>query len=101
MDLFSISWWRNFYTRVGRQFSWGCVLVIGVPLVVGFGWNQFSHPGSDRAASHEAIIAHINGQAETQGQYLAAIQSVQKMQQMQEAQGFPSQDDFSLTQGRA
>jgi parvulin-like peptidyl-prolyl isomerase len=73
-DLLSIVWWRNFYSRVGRGFGWGCALVFGVPLVIGFGWNQYGGgregPGEGDA---NAVIATVNGEAITKTQFQSAI----------------------------
>src|SRR5438874_13832586 len=100
MDLFSISWWRGFYSRVGRQFSWGCVLIIAVHLVIGFGWNQFGRSGNERATAQHTVIARVNGEPVTQGQYFNSKQLVQKALANREAQGGAPQDD-TLTPGIA
>ncbi|HLJ55898.1 MAG TPA: SurA N-terminal domain-containing protein, partial [Chthonomonadaceae bacterium] len=73
-DLLSIVWWRNFYARVGRWFGWGCMIVFGLPLVIGFGWNQYgAATRNNRGSGGNGVIAMVNGEPITAEQFLAAI----------------------------
>jgi hypothetical protein len=73
-DLLSIVWWRKFYSKVGRGFGWGCALVFGIPLVIGFGWNQYGgRGGNSRPTDQNAVIATVNGEPITAGQFRSAI----------------------------
>jgi parvulin-like peptidyl-prolyl isomerase len=74
-DLLSIVWWRKFYSRVGRGFGWGCALVFGIPLVIGFGWNQYggSGRGNSRQADANAVIAAVNGETITEALFRNSI----------------------------
>jgi hypothetical protein len=74
-DLLSIVWWRKFYSRVGRGFGWGCALVFGVPLVIGFGWNQYGGSGRNqsRQGDSNAVIAAVNGEPITETQFRNSI----------------------------
>lgn len=68
-DIFSITWWRKVYSKLGRVFGWGCALVFAIPLVIGFGWNQFSGHDNQRNTSSDSVIATVNGIPITMGEY--------------------------------
>src|ERR1051326_8181128 len=74
-DLLSIVWWRKFYSKVGRGFGWGCLLVFGVPLVIGFGWNQYGGRGRKRGGGRkpETVIALVNGEPITESEFRSAV----------------------------
>jgi len=73
-DLLSIVWWRKFYAKVGRGFGWGCAIVIGIPLVIGFGWGGFGgRGGNSRPTDQNSVIATVNGEPITEGQFRNAI----------------------------
>jgi hypothetical protein len=74
-DLLSIVWWRKFYAKVGQGFGWGCAVVLGVPLVIGFGWGGFGggRGGSSRPTDQNTVIATVNGDSITEGMFRNAI----------------------------
>lgn len=76
-DPFSITTWRNAFTKHGQKFGWGLVVIFSLPLVIGFGWSQFSRGGQSEAAATSAnkVIMTVNGQAVTQAQFLSVAQS--------------------------
>ena len=73
-DLLSIVWWRNFYSKTGRAFGWGCLIIFAVPLVIGFGWNQYGgQNGRRHNADSNTVIALVNGEPITEAQFRNAI----------------------------
>lgn len=78
-NVLSITWWRNLFQKTGKAFGWGCAVVFGLPLVIGFGWNQFAGRGSqdNSAASRDATLMTVNGDTVTMGEYTQLAQSGQ------------------------
>ena len=67
-DITSISWWRERTTKMGKFFGWGCLAIFGLPLVIGFGWNQYSGQNNHADSSLNVVVAKINGEAITKSQ---------------------------------
>ena len=67
-DITSISWWRERTTKMGKFFGWGCVLIFGLPLVIGFGWNQYSGRNNQSDTGGGVVVAKINGESITKNQ---------------------------------
>jgi hypothetical protein len=77
--LLSITWWREIFQKTGKAFGWGCAVVFGLPLVIGFGWNQFSGRNTDSGAAvaRDAQLMTVNGDPVSMGDYYASAQSAQ------------------------
>ena len=77
--LLSITWWREVFQKTGRAFGWGCAVVFGLPLVIGFGWNQFSGRNTENAATvaRDTQLMTVNGESVSMGDYYAVSQSAQ------------------------
>lgn len=67
----SIMWWRNVFQRYGQ----GCIILMTLVLVVGFGWNQFgaANHGSQPSVNPDRVIMTVNGQKITEQQYGRAM----------------------------
>ncbi len=78
-NLVSITWWRNLFQKTGRGFGWGCAVIFGLPLVIGFGWNQFSGRNAQNtgAAVRDALLMKVNGEPVTMGDFYAISQRAQ------------------------
>lgn len=73
-DLFSISWWRNAYLKMGRGAGFGCLAVFSLSLFIGFGANQFGNPRNVQgAADRNAVIATVNSQPITRDEFLRNV----------------------------
>lgn len=77
--LLSITWWREVFQKTGRAFGWGCAVVFGLPLVIGFGWNQFSGRNTENAATvaRDTQLMTVNGESVSMGDYYAVSQNAQ------------------------
>ena len=78
-NIISITWWRGVFQKTGRVFGWGCALVFGIPLVIGFGWNQFSGRNTQNtgAAARDAQLMTVNGEPVSMGEYYGMTQRAQ------------------------
>ncbi len=72
-DITSISWWREKTAKMGKFFGWGCMLIFALPLVIGFGWNQYSGRGNQADTGTTAVIAKINNEPVTKLKLLRAM----------------------------
>ncbi len=77
-NIISITWWRTVFQKTGRVFGWGCALVFGIPLVIGFGWNQFSGRNNQNmgAAARDATLMTVNGESVPMSDYYRITQRV-------------------------
>jgi parvulin-like peptidyl-prolyl isomerase len=75
-DPFSIATWRNVFVRHGQKFGWGLAIVLGLPMVIGFGLSQYTGRGQQAniAASRNAILATVNGIPVTEGRFTSELQ---------------------------
>src|SRR5689334_3800535 len=72
MNFLSISWWRKISQKLGRSVGWGCVLIFGIPLVIGFSWwgsNQYRN-ASPTQSTASGDIATVNGEPVTSKELL-------------------------------
>ena len=72
-DITSISWWREKTAKMGKFFGWGCMLIFALPLVIGFGWNQYSGRGNQVDTGTTAVIAKINNEPVTKLKLMRAM----------------------------
>lgn len=94
-DPLSIATWRNIFTKHGQKFGWGLAVLFGLPLVIGFGWSQYTGRNQEAAslAARDTVIATVNGDPITQGQFLALSR---RAQQSQAGQQFAQQQGENL-----
>ncbi|HLK58238.1 MAG TPA: SurA N-terminal domain-containing protein, partial [Chthonomonadaceae bacterium] len=74
MNFLSISWWRNISQKMGRSVGWGCLVIFGVPLVIGFSWwgsNQ-NRGANATQANDSGDVLTVNGEPVTQKEFLFA-----------------------------
>src|SRR5262249_46373158 len=93
-DLLSISTWRNMFTRMGRGCGWALAAAFAIPLVVGFGLNQYMRGNAPNpTVSHNTPIATVNGEQITAGQF-------NQMASQMRGQGSEPGIGFATMQGR-
>ncbi len=94
-DPLSIATWRNIFTKHGQKLGWGLAVLFGLPLVVGFGMNQYSghvNPQAvSAAAAQSSTFATVNGEPITQGEFAAALRTVR---------GTTPGEQFAVAQGQ-
>ena len=65
MNFLSISWWRSISQKMGRSVGWGCMLIFGLPLVIGFGgwgWSQYANRGAQsNSPAADGVLVTVNG----------------------------------------
>src|SRR5579871_4955351 len=93
MNPLSISWWRNVSQRMGRGVGWGCLIIFGVPLVIGFALSNYTGrgPSGPSPTERSGTIVTVNGEPITEGEFARAASSVQS--------GAPG-DRFAQIQGQ-
>lgn len=65
------------FVRHGQKFGWALAILFGLGLVGGFGWSQYGGRGQNEGAvSPNTVIATVNGDPVTQGDFKAALRSI-------------------------
>ncbi|MDE2125857.1 MAG: SurA N-terminal domain-containing protein [Armatimonadetes bacterium] len=89
----SVRWYRNVFQRMGTRAGWGCVIIVGIPLVGAFGWSAYfnsAHSGGGPAPSTNIVL--VNGTAISRALMATASKATQ---------GAQAGDQYAQAQGKA